>query len=129
MIAILTIIQKLDLRAFVSSLLPNDKKMVSKFFSVYEIRCRPYFLVNFVCGGAALIAGMASFREKKLQMKLDEERKREEKGRARKKERKIKKEEEGGKEPKIKYKRMVTDLFYRQMFLKWNKVLIKIYQM
>ena len=88
MIAILTIMQKLGLRAFVSSLLPNDKKMVSKFFSVYEIRCRPYFLVNFVCGGAALIAGMASFREKKLQMKLDEERKREEKGRERKKKRK-----------------------------------------
>ena len=115
MIAILTIMQKLGLRAFVSSLLPNDKKMVSKFFSVYEIRCRPYFLVNFVCGGAALIAGMASFREKKLQMKLDEERKREEKGRERKK-------EEEGKETKIKYKRMIMDLFYRQMFLRWNNV-------
>ena len=39
----------------------------------------------------------------------------------RKKERKSKKEEEEeGKETKIKYKRMVMDLFSRQMFLKWN---------
>ena len=51
-------------------------------------------------------------------MKRGREKKKE--GKERKKERKSKKEEEEGKETKIKYKRMVMDLFYRQMFLKWN---------